>query len=294
MVPSLLGAFAASVCFGVATVLQAIAARSAPAGQGVDPRLMIRLAGQLPYVAGVALDLAGFVAELAALRSLPLFVVQAVIAANLAVTAVVAARVMRIRLSRAEGTAVAVVCTGLAMLGLSAGHESPAHAGPAFRWGLPAATGLLCAAGMGAGRLTGTARSVALGLVAGLCFGVVAVSARVLTSLAPLDLLRDPALYALAAAGGAAMLFYATALQRGSVTATTAAVVVAETVVPAAIGVWLLDDATRPGYAPIAVTGFVLAVLGTLALARFGEPAPGGDSRSGPGPGPAVAADRPH
>ncbi|MGI8334902.1 hypothetical protein ACRYCC_33530 [Actinomadura scrupuli] len=269
---SLLGALAASLCFGVATVLQAIAARRTPAGQGVDPRLLIRLAGQLPYVVGLLLDVTGFALELAALRSLPLYVVQAVIAANLAVTAVVAARVMRIRLAGREWAAVAVVCAGLALLGLAAGHESAGRVSLLFRFTLLAAVAVLFVAGMAAGRLRGRARSAVLGLIAGLGFGAVAIGARVLTSLSPLDLARDPAAYALAAGGVAAMLFYATALQRGSVTTTTAAVVVAETVVPAAVGIGLLGDHTRRGYVPVALAGFVLAVAATLILARFGEP----------------------
>jgi hypothetical protein len=276
MIWSLLGALAASVCFGVATVLQAIAARNTHAGQGVDPRLLIRLAGQLPYVIGVLLDLVGFVAELAALRSLPLFVVQAVIAANLAVTAVVASQVMKLRLTGREWTAVVVVCVGLALLGLSAGHERAAHVSTGLRWALLGGVVVLLAVGMAAGRLKGKARSAVLGLVAGLGFGAVAVSARALTSLSPLDLLRDPTTYAMGLGGVTAMLFYATALQRGSVTTTTAAVVVAETLVPAAIGIWLLGDQTRHGYVPVALAGFVLAVVGTLALARFGEPVPTG------------------
>jgi uncharacterized membrane protein YdcZ (DUF606 family) len=69
------------------------------------------------------------------------------------------------------------------------------------------------------------------------------------------------------------MLFFTTALQRGSVTTTTAAVVVAETLMPALIGVFLLGDGTRQGFTWVAVAGFVLAVAGALALARFGEPA---------------------
>jgi hypothetical protein len=160
------------------------------------------------------------------------------------------------------------------MLGASAGHEGPAHVSHTFHWTLLACAAALFLAGMAAGRLTGTPRSIVLGLIAGLGFGIVAIGSRVLTSLSPLDLLRDPATYALAAAGIAALLFYATALQRGSVTATTAALVVAETVIPASIGIWLLGDHTRHGLAPLAITGFVLAVSGTLALARFGEPAP--------------------
>ena len=272
MLWSLLGAFAASVCFGVATVLQAVAARRTPSAEGVDPRLLVRLVKQLPYVAGITLDLLGFVFELAALRSLPLFVVQAIIAANLAVTAVVAARVMHVELTVREWVAVAVVCVGLALLGLTAGEESAAHVGRAFRWWLLGSAALLVAAGFAAGRLSGVARSAALGTVAGLGFGVVAIGARVLTSLNPLDILTDPAAYALAGGGIAASLFFATALQKGSVTATTAAVVVAETVVPALVGIWALGDKTRHGMAAVAVVGFLLAVAGTLALARFGEP----------------------
>ncbi len=272
MLWSLLGAFAASLCFGVATVLQAIAARRTPSAEGVDPRLLVRLATQLPYVVGITMDLLGFVFELAALRSLPLFVVQAIIAANLAVTALVAARVMHVELTGREWTAVGVVCVGLALLGFTAGEESAAHVGMGFRWWLLGSAVLLLGAGVVAGRLDGMARSIALGAVAGLGFGVVAIGARVLSGFTPLELLKDPAAYALAGGGAAAALFFATALQKGSVTATTAAVVVAETVVPAVVGVWALGDQTRHGMAAVAVLGFLLAVAGTLALARFGEP----------------------
>lgn len=283
MVWSLLGALAAACCFGVATVLEAVAARTTAASEGVDPRLLVRLAANVPFLAGIGLDLLGFVLELAALRSLPLFVVQAIVAAALAVTAVVAGPVLKVRLRAPEWAAVLAVCAGLALLGSSAGREGPAHVGSWFHWTLLACAVGLLAVGAAAGRLTGTARSITLGLVAGLGFGIVALAARVLTSLKPLDLLTDPAAYALAAAGAAALLFYATALQRGAVTSTTAALVVAETVVPAVVGIVLLGDHTRRGLAPMAVVGFVLAVAATLALARFGEPAP---SAHGPAPDP--------
>jgi hypothetical protein len=269
---SLLGAIGAAVCFGVATVLQAIAARSAPIGEGVDPRLLVRLLGRLPFVLGTGLDFVGFVAELAALRSLPLFVVQAAVAANLAVTAVVAVRVFRVRLSAAEWTAVAAVCVGLAMLGFSSGHEHPAHVSLWFRFSLLGCTALIGVAGMAAGRLRGEARSAMLGVTAGLGFGFVAVGSRVVVSLAPLDVLRDPAAYVVAGGGLVGLLFLATALQRGSVTTTTGAVVVAETLMPAMIGVLLLGDGTRPGFGWVAVVGFAFAVAGALTLARFGEP----------------------
>lgn len=57
-------------------------------------------------------------------------------------------------------------------------------------------------------------------------------------------------------------------------TAATAGMVLGETIGPAVVGVVWLGDQTREGLAWLAVAGFVVAVAGSLALARFGEPPP--------------------
>ncbi|MBO0917205.1 hypothetical protein J1C73_23725, partial [Streptomyces laculatispora] len=89
-------ALGSAVCFGTASVLQAVAARAAAepgsGGAGVDPALLLRALRQWRYVAGLALDGLGFVLQIIALRSLPIYAVGAALAASLAVTAVVAAR----------------------------------------------------------------------------------------------------------------------------------------------------------------------------------------------------------
>ncbi|MEW2499686.1 DMT family transporter [Amycolatopsis sp. CA-161197] len=274
MVWGLLCALLSAVAYGVASVMQAVAAKATPdAGAGVDPRLLLRVLRQWKYVAGLGLDVLGFVAQIAALHVLPLFVVQATQAASLAVTAV-AARVFGVRLGAREWAAVAVVCAGLALLGSAAQSEGSDQVGLGFRLALAGAVVVLGLAGIAAGKAGRRVRTPALGLIAGLCFGLVAVAGRVIPSLAPLDLLTDPALYILAVSGGLAMLFYATALQRGSVTTSTAMMVLGETVLPSLIGVVLLGDRTRPGFVVVAIAGFVLAVTAALALARFGEPAP--------------------
>lgn len=270
----LLCALAAACAYGVASVLQAVAARSVEGhDHGVDPRLLVRVLGQWRYVLGLGLDVLGFLAQLAALRVLPLFVVQAALAASLAVTAV-AALAIGSRLSRREWTAVAAVCIGLALLGLSAHGEGSRPAGLIFHSGLALATVALAGLGVLAGRAPRRLRSPALGLVAGLAFGTVALAGRVLWTHSLAALLSDPATYTVAAAGALAMLLYASALQRGSVTTATALMVVGETVVPSVIGITLLGDTTRPGFTVFAGSGFVLAVAAAVALARFGEIAP--------------------
>jgi drug/metabolite transporter (DMT)-like permease len=250
-------------------VLQAVAARSGTGATGAGP--LLRMVRRTPFLVGLALDGCGFLAQFAGLRLAPVFLVQAAMASSLAVTAVVAAPVLKVRLRGAEWLAVGGVVAGLALLGVSAGGEGGATLHPALRYVLLGAVAVLAAAGYAVSRLPVGARPGAYGAVAGLGFAVTALAARSLTSVSPADLVRDPGAYAVLAAGVTGFTCYALGLQAGSVTVTTAATVVGETVVPAALGVLLLGDATRPGYAPVAAAGFVLAVAGALVLARFGE-----------------------
>jgi drug/metabolite transporter (DMT)-like permease len=282
MLASLVAALVSAFCYGVAAVMQAMAIRSAShrsariqAGDEnadrVDPHLLVRLMGQWRFLASLGIDLVGFLAQLVALRQLPLFAVQAVIASNLAVTAVFAAWLMHIRLGLKEWLAVAGVVVGVGMLGSSAGGEGAANVGPAFQIALMVTVAGVAVAGMAAARLPNPYRTPVLGATAGLGYAVLAVAARILPGFSPQQLVRNPATYTLAAAGIVSFLLYASALEGGSVTVATAAVVLAETVPPAIVGVMFLGDTTRRGLTGLAVSGFVLAVASAVALARFGE-----------------------
>lgn len=275
----LAGAFAASLCYGLGSIFQSVAARKVAPAQGLDLRLLWRLARSWQYVLGVALDAVGFVLALAAVRTLPLFVVQAILASFLAVTAIVGAFVFGTRLSLVDRVGLAVVIGGLALVALSAAEERAATVSTAQQWGVLAATLILAAV---AGLLAtgdGPSGAAILGAVAGLAFGITSIAARTLPgSFAPDQLkgqigtlLAAPATYALILAGVLGMLTYAMALQRGTVTQATALLVVGETVVPAVVGVLMLGDAPRAGWDAWAVLGFGLAVAGAVSLSRPGE-----------------------
>jgi drug/metabolite transporter (DMT)-like permease len=302
MLVSLIAAVVAALCYGVASVMQAIAVREAStrAGlTGVDPGLVPRLLHQWRFVASVAIDTLGFLAQLVALQRLPLFAVQAMVAANLAVIAVLASVIIGVSLSWREWLAVTGVVAGVGLLGSSAGAEGAHQAGAVFKIALIVATAVLGVCGLIAARLREPARTLLLGTVAGLGYGVLGVAARVLTGFEPLTLIRDPAAYAVVAGGLISFVFYTTALEGGSVTVATAAVVLAETLPPALIGVIFLGDTTRHGLAPVAVIGFVIAVASALALARFGEagsdgnghPASGGAGHPSGQPGQQATAN---
>jgi drug/metabolite transporter (DMT)-like permease len=293
MLASLVAALVSALCYGIAAVMQAMAVRAAShrtaadgaAGIGVDPGLVVRMLRQGPFLASIAIDMVGFVAQLVALRRLPLFAVQAIMASNLAVTAVFAAWLMKARLALREWLAVVGVVVGVGLLGSSAGAQGAAQAGNAFQLGLIVAVIGVGVAGFAAAKLPNPVRTPALGAIAGLGYGVLAVSARILPGFTPAQLVRSPAAYTLAAAGIVSFMLYATALEGGSVTTATAAVILAETMPPAVVGVIFLGDTTRHGLAAVAGLGFALAVACAVALARFGEAGekpPARSARRGP------------
>ena len=114
---------------------------------------------QWRFVASLGLDLLGFLAQLVALRRLPVFAVQAMVAGSLAVTAVLAAWLIDVQLAWREWLAVAGVVVGVGLLGASAGAEG-AHAvsGP-FKLALLLAVAGVAGAGLLASRLAVPART---------------------------------------------------------------------------------------------------------------------------------------
>ncbi|MEU3693160.1 hypothetical protein [Streptomyces narbonensis] len=285
MLIGLLTAIAASICYGTGSVLQAVgsrksARREAAAGQltergGPSLSSTAKAVTTWEFVVGTILDFIGFGLGALAARLLPLFLSQTVISANLVVTAVLSVRLLGIRLTRAEWTSIGVVCSALVLLASAAGPEGSEHTQDATHWWLLAIALLLMAGGTALVRLLGARAAILAGLLSGLGFGALGVGVRILNGVDPFDLgtlVTDPALYAILVAGIGGMYLHTVALQIGSVNGATAALVVGETVLPGMIGVWWLGDASRPGFAWLAVLGFVLAVAGAVAVAWFGAP----------------------
>lgn len=262
MTGALVAALTAALCYGVASVLQALAARRPGA-------TLAEVTRSLPYVVGVGLDVVAFLVSTVALRRLPLFSVQAIVASSVVVTALLAIPLLGVRMRRTEVLAVATVCGGLVMLGLSA---SPAALDTPPRW-LPVATvvaaGLVGLTGWQAVRREVTGPTLAM--LAGLSFGMVGLSVRLLTAEASWrSWLTDPATYSLVLSGLLALTLYAAALRRWQVTSATAVVVALDTIVPATVGLIWLGDSAAPGRAWLAAAGFVAALGGALALSRIG------------------------
>ena len=231
----------------------------------------------LLYVVGLALDALGFAASLAALRSLPLFLVESAVASSLAVTAVLARVFLDTRLERAAVIALGAVGVGLVGLATSAAEGRAEALDSTGARILLLAVVPVALGGALALRMPSRVAVPVLASVAGLGFGGTAVAARDLGLGGPWRrLLLQPDSWALLAFAGIGLVAYGLALQRGSVTVVAAVTFAVETVVPAGIGLLFLGDRVRPGDAWIAVSAFALAVGGCLRLARFAtvEPEP--------------------
>ena len=164
----------------MASILQALAARRSAAVEGLDPRLLLRLLHSWQYLVGLALDGLAFLLSIAALRSLPLFAVQAIVASFLAITAVLGAVFLHMPLRRSDKIGVAVVILGLVLVGLSAAEDDAVAIGSAVHWGVLVVAVALGALAVPAALLSGPIGVAALGAIAGLAFGAVAVGARIL------------------------------------------------------------------------------------------------------------------
>ncbi|MFY0408962.1 hypothetical protein [Solicola sp. PLA-1-18] len=268
MTGGLVAALAAAVLFGVAAIVQARAVRGlGEAHHRIDPRLVLRVVSQPTFVLAVLMNLAGFGLHLVALNSLPLFLAQAAISSSLAVTAVLAVRLLSEHLRPTDWGAVAAVVVGLAMLSFAAGDHATVKPGVTADWVLLAAVAAVVMTSVLLDR-TGL-HPVLLGGLAGCLFAAVSIAGRLVPGGGVVPVLTSPASYALLLAGASAFLVYSVALQRGHVARVSAPMVAMQTIVPALVGLAFLGDTVRSGYVVAAVLGLAATLGGAVLLGRF-------------------------
>lgn len=257
----LLCALSAAGCNSAAGLLEAVGQRRA------DGAVPLR---QPLYVLGLAVDGLGFVLTVVALRHLPVFAVQAVLAGSIAITAVVGARLQHTRMSTPDRVATVCCIGGLAVVAAAAGAGAPRPVAGSVGIVLLGAVPVLAAAAVLAWRRRDAAPAAVL---AGLAFGGVALAVRAVhlqtTVAADLRTLpTQPAVYAAAGFAVVGIVAYTLALARGDVATVTGVLVVTEAVVPGLVGLALLGDPVRPGWGPALALGLLVAVGGVVLLIR--------------------------
>jgi hypothetical protein len=261
------------LAYGVANLLQSMAAARTSVHHTFDPGLLVRLAGQRTYLLGLGCQVLGFVLAFLARRDLPLFLVQASVAAGLGVTAVLGVVILKWCLPTAEIVLLALLLGGITALVLAA---EPAHSrrlGAVVVVLLAVSVPVIALLGFFAVRLHGALGSVTLGSLAGVGFSAAAIAARPLANEhSATGFFTNPLLYLLIVHSLVGQLLLGLAMQRGSTTAAVAAMDAAGAVPAAVVGLLLLGDRVHEGRQWLAALGFVVTLAAVIGLTRYAEP----------------------
>ncbi len=260
------------LAYGTANFLQGIAATKNKADDTLSPSLLLRLARQKIYLAGVGVQAIGLVAAFVARRSLPLFLVQAAIGAGLAITAILGVLILRWRLPRAEVGLMIAMGLGLTGLIFAAEPSVPKMPSTVVVICLGASVLVYATAAHFAARLTGALGAVVLGALGGLAFNTSALASRPLVNAHSIrEFLTDPLLYIFLIQTVAGQLIFGLALQRGATTAASASM--NAMAAPAALmGIVLLGDKIAAGWGWLAAAGFVVTLGATVGMAFYASP----------------------
>jgi hypothetical protein len=227
------------------------------------------------WMAAFALESAGWLLYVAALRLAPLALVQAVTASGVAVLAFATARGRPSRLALRERVAVVLALAGLTLLSLSlVGTTASDHHPPAVGIAI-----WLAACGGGAVLLiavpTRFARAASLGLATGLLFSVGDISAKLvgyggwwLVALVPL---------VIGYAAGTSVL--QSAYQQGDALTAAGTATMVTNAVPIVAGFVLFDETLPRGTrAVLQVAAFACLVVSAVALGRQDAPSAAGQA----------------
>ncbi|MFP5069210.1 hypothetical protein ACLFMI_06045 [Pseudonocardia nantongensis] len=252
----------AMLCSTVAAILQADAARQGGRTSAVMARPR--------FVGGLAMDVVTWLCMVVALQYIPIFAVQATLAGAIAMTALYARYLRGEWLRPVHRLAIGASILGLAMVAGSAGVERKE---PLTDHGQTVA--VLVAALVVFMVVTLLVRNHARpwpsSVLAGLGLGGGAVCIRALhvsDGVSVPGLVAEPLLYVLAGMAATGLYNYARALQLGDIATVTALYMVVQVVVPGMVGITLLDDTVRAGFAWMLLLGLALVVYGTSILAR--------------------------
>ncbi|MEV7175264.1 DMT family transporter [Kitasatospora sp. NPDC093679] len=273
---AVLAALMSAVCFGVASVVQQYAASRAPRDQSLHLRLLLNLARQPLWLAGMALTVFSYVMQGLALAFGPLVLVQPVAATDLAFALPLLAWRRSERLTRPEQLGIACTAGGVAAFVTVLPPASAGTAVASLRDWLPVLFGVACtvtllvAVGLRSrGRLrTGLYAAAAASMFALLDSLTKGTSGRLRTD--GLGALTHWEPYALLGVGITGLVLSQSSFQAGSLAISLPLIDTIEPIGGVLIGIVVFDErlASSAGALLIQVLGALVAVVGIVLLAR--------------------------
>ncbi len=249
---SVLFALLTALCNGMASVLQRMAAATAPANKALHLSLFGYLIRRKVWLAGIGMVILAAVFQAIALATGPIALVQPIFIIELPFTLLVASRVIGRKLSRLTWGAV-----GLVTVGLGAGLAIAAPSGGTTDVSLRTwVTALIVTAAFETVVITfgvrakGNARAAAFGLAAACGYSLTAAlmkSAVAALSVSVVAFFESWQLYGTAVAGVGALFLLQNALQAGSLVAVQPPLTLGDALISVSFGVTVFDENVRTG-----------------------------------------------
>jgi drug/metabolite transporter (DMT)-like permease len=266
-------ALVAALLFGIGTVLQQRAAMQVPDEEAMKAGLLVRLAKQPIWLAGIAADALGFVGQAVALAIGRIVVVQPLLATAVVFALPLGAKLDKRRLTRREIVGAAAVVGGVASFVVVANPTGGVDNPELSVWIVSGAvclalTGLLVV--LSRGRPPGLKASL-LGSAAGILFALSAVLTKAVADQLGdgiLEIFTHWQVYALVAVGWVSMTLSSAALQTGALAPAAATQMSLDPVVSVALGVFAFDESLHDSFVggAVALLGFALMIAGLVVL----------------------------
>jgi drug/metabolite transporter (DMT)-like permease len=274
-VVSVLFALLTALCNGTASVLQRMAAATAPASHALHLSLFRYLVRRKVWLAGIGMVIFAAVSQAIALDTGPVALVQPIFIIELPFTLLVAGWLAHRKLPRLTWWAVGLVTASLGG-GLAAAAPSGGATHASLKVWVPTliATGVFEAVVITIGvRARGNARGAALGLAAACGYALTATlmkSAVSTLSQGVVPFFTSWELYGTAVAGVGALFLLQNGLQAGSLVAVQPPLTLGDALISAAYGVTVFDENVRTGgwLLVIEIAAVLAVAVGCIELSR--------------------------
>lgn len=264
---ALLAAFGCAVFNGTAAVLQKVSADKEERAVSLRSGMMFRLLKDWPYLTGLILDFLAWILTLIAVHSLPLFMVQPIVAFSVVVTLLIEIVVLRIKLNTLFAMAIALIALGLVLLVISSKSGSATNVASSVKVVIITAPLLLAVIGMVGIKGKSFLATGLLAGTSGLAFGGTSIVGRMLHWHEPyLNVLISPMFISMIAYGLVGMLLFTVALQRHMASVVNAIMITFETLAPVSIGILFLGDRPKHGLWLLVIFGAGMAISGIMLI----------------------------
>lgn len=257
-----------SLCYGLATLLEQIAAKQQKEITSLNPKHLIGLFKQLPYVVGILLDFIGWGLFLIVARRLPLFLALSFVSFSLVITAIAAQLHFKIKSTNREKLAIAGMLIGLVLLGVLAKPSVDNTVSHSFNLVLelsPLVIGLVAVLALRDKKSNRSA--LVLASLSGISFGVTGLISRVVQ----LNIWHFQGIFqllvlALVVNGALGAILLAAALQRSSINKVNSLLFSSELILPSLAGIIWLHDKVKTGLWPLMALGLIAVAISTVVI----------------------------